>query len=209
MIERIDTENGRFYRTPDGNIYPSVTTVLTSIPNPALEEWKLSIGEEKAAEVSKKASEAGTLLHSYCESYLTNGTKPKLDMFQKFSYSGLGVHLDKIKPIAVESMMYSDKLRVAGTIDCLGYYDGVPHIIDFKSTSRDKYDGEFDTYWLQTAAYSMMVYERFDMIVPDLLIIMQNLLSGECNVYKQKSSVWLPRFKQIRDAYENKSTLLS
>ena len=35
----------RFYVTPDGNSYPSITTVLSSQNKPSLEKWKKDVGE--------------------------------------------------------------------------------------------------------------------------------------------------------------------
>lgn len=207
-LKRIDTPKGRFYETPDGELYPSVTTILSSIPNPGLDKWRKSIGEAEANRVSLVATNKGTRLHTFCEDYLLN-KNPKLDIFDKQSYTGLTDHLDQIEYISIEEMLYSDRLRVAGTLDCLGKYQGKMCVIDFKTTSALKHDGEFDNYWLQTAAYSMMVYERLGLVVPDLLIIMQNLQAGETYVYRQKSSIWLPKFKQIRDAYQDKPTFLS
>lgn len=207
MIERIDTPNGRFYRTPEGNVYPSVTTVLGSIPNTSLDAWKRSVGDAEAERVSKLASARGTRLHAFCEDYLT-GKNPVLDIFDRQAYTGLTAQLDMLEPIAIEQFMYSDRMRVAGTPDCIGKYNGELCVIDFKTTSREKHDGEFDSYWLQTAAYSMMSYERLSLVVPNLLIIMQNLTSGECNVYQQASSIWLPRFKSIRDAYQDQRPFL-
>ena len=208
MIERIDTEHGRFYKTPEGNLYPSVTTVLASLPNTSLDAWRASVGASEADRVSKIAAARGTRLHAFCEDYLLK-RDPKIDVFDRESYSGLTEHLDRVEPIAIEQFMYSDRLQVAGTPDCIGKYNGELYVIDFKTTSRQKHDGEFDSYWLQTAAYSMMVYERLNLVVPNLLIIMQNLTTGETNVFKQKSNVWLPRFKSIRDAYEDQRPLLS
>jgi genome maintenance exonuclease 1 len=207
-LKRIDSPYGRFYETPNGSLYPSVTTVLASIPNAALDQWRNAVGEEEANRVSKLASSRGTRMHTFCEDYL-KGRNPKLDIFDRQSYKGLSTHLDQIEYIAIEEMLYSDQLRVAGTLDCLGKYKGKMCIIDFKSTSTLKHEGEFDSYWLQTAAYSMMVYERMGLVVPDLLILMQNLQAGETYVYHQKSSIWLPKFKQIRDAYQDQSALLS
>jgi genome maintenance exonuclease 1 len=203
MIERIDTPSGRFYKTPEGFLYPSVTTVLSSIPNPGLDAWRNAVGEDEANRISKKATSRGTKLHSFCEDYLLK-RNPKLDMFDKEAYKGLTKHLDLIEPIAIEEQLYSNKLRVAGTLDCLGKYDSELFVIDFKTTSSLKHDGEFDSYWLQTAAYSVMVYERLGLVVPNLLIIMQDLTAGECNVYRQKSNIWVPKFKSIRDAYQDK-----
>ena len=199
ILERIDTPSGRFYKTPEGFLYPSVTTILSSIPNPELEKWKQSVGEEEAKRISKKATENGTRLHDFCENYLL-GNNPKLDIFQKDSYGKLPKILDEIKPVALEKMLYSNKLRVAGTLDCLGKYQSKYHIIDWKTTSKLKFNGEFDTYWLQTSAYAMMVYEHTGIFVPDLMIVMQDLVSSETRIFKEKTKDWLPKFIEIRNS---------
>ena len=200
MIERIDTQTGRFYRTPEGNLYPSVTTVLASLPNTSLDAWRASVGASEAERVSKIAAARGTRLHAFCEDYLLK-RDPKIDVFDRESYSGLTDHLDRVEPIAIEQFMYSDRLRVAGTPDCIGKYNGELCVIDFKTTSRQKHDGEFDSYWLQTAAYSMMSYERLDLVIPNLLILMQNLSTGETSTFFAKSVDWLPKFVQIRNTF--------
>lgn len=200
MIERIDTPNGRYYRTPEGNVYPSVTTVLGSIPNTSLDAWKRSVGDAEAERVSKLASARGTRLHAFCEDYLT-GKNPVLDIFDRQAYAGLTTQLDMLEPIAIEQFMYSDRMLVAGTPDCIGKYNGELCVIDFKTTSREKHDGEFDSYWLQTAAYSMMSYERLNLVIPNLLILMQNLSTGETSTFFAKSVDWLPKFVQIRNTF--------
>lgn len=89
-------------------------------------------------------------------------------------------------------------------MDCLGYYDNELCLIDFKTTGRQKYDGEFDRYYLQCAAYTAMVYEHRGLIVPNLLIIMQNLDAGETQVFKAKSKNFLPKMVEIcRDFHLN------
>jgi hypothetical protein len=199
-IERIDTPNGRFYKVPNGNIYPSVTTVISVLPTPELDQWREAIGEEQAQKISLRATQCGTKLHTFCENYLL-GNKPKLDPFDRDAYRGLTNHLDKIEHISIEEMLWSDALKVAGTLDCLGYYDGKLSIIDFKTTSALKHDGEFDSYWLQTAAYAHMVYERRGLIVPNLRLIMQCLTDGECHTYHQRTCDWLPKFKNLRSKF--------
>lgn len=72
MLNREDTEGGRFYVLPSGQKVPSVTTVLSWHKKPALQEWRNRVGEEEANRVSKKASTRGTKLHAVCEDYLNN-----------------------------------------------------------------------------------------------------------------------------------------
>ena len=207
QLKRLDTEFGRYYQTPDG-IFPSVTTVLSSIPNPELNAWRESIGHEEAEKISKVAAARGTKMHSFCESYLKN--EPiKLNLIERSWYKKLTPHLDLIEPIAIEESFWSNKLKVAGTLDCLGKYNGELAIIDFKTTSRLKYNGEFDNYCLQTASYSAMVYERLGLMVPRLVILMQNLIDEECYVYNEKAQNWFNQFKAIRNAFNDQSALLS
>ncbi len=196
-LERVELPHGRFYKTPCGFLYPSITTILSQIPNPELEQWKASIGEEKAKEISTKATTNGTKLHTYCEDYLTH-KNPKLDFFDKQSYNGLSTVLDMVTPVMLESSAFSHKARVAGTFDCVGYYKDKLYVIDWKTTSKIKHDGQFDNYWLQTAAYSMMIYETYNILIPNLLIVMQNISDGETYVFTSTAQKWIPRFIKIR-----------
>lgn len=202
-----NTPSGRFYETPDGDFFPSITTVLGSIPNPEIDAWRQSIGEEKAKQISEAATKRGTKFHTYCEEFIL-GKHPKLDIFDTSSYSSINGHLSKIRHIAIEAPAYSTKLRVAGTFDCLGYYDDQLCLIDFKTTNKLKHDGEFDSYYMQTAAYAMMVYERSGIMVPNLLILMQNWKDGETYVYRSKTAEWLPRFCAVRNAFKDQCPLL-
>lgn len=201
MIKRIDTSYGRFYETPDG-VFPSVTSVLSSIPNPGLEAWKAAVGGAEATRISQRSAALGTRMHQYCEDVLT-GKNPKLDYIDRASYTGLEKELSRIQPLHIEYQMWSKRLRVAGTADCIGYYNDRLCLIDFKSTSRRKVEGEFDSYWLQTACYAQMTHERLGLIIPDLLIIMQNIADGETYVFHEKTTNWLLQFKNIRDKYTN------
>ena len=45
-LKATTTEDGRRYLTPNGNSYPSVTTVLSSYNKKAILEWRQRVGEE-------------------------------------------------------------------------------------------------------------------------------------------------------------------
>ena len=51
---------------------PSVTSVLGWQKKDSLIEWRKKVGEEKANEISTKASKRGTKLHNLIEDYLNN-----------------------------------------------------------------------------------------------------------------------------------------
>ena len=66
------TANGRYYTTPDGNVYPSITTILSVLSKDHLDDWRDRIGEVAAKEISEHASNRGTDLHAALEAYLKN-----------------------------------------------------------------------------------------------------------------------------------------
>lgn len=199
MIEQLNTPNGRFYRTPDG-VFPSVTTVLSSIPNPSLEEWRRNVGEEEANRISRKATSTGNRMHAFCEDYLS-GKEPKLDLIDKFQFGPIVQELKKIKPIALEKSLWSKKLKIAGSIDCIGKYERDWSIIDFKTASKDKFREDISNYFLQTAAYSVMVYERIGLVIPRLTIIIQTI-NENVRVYHEPANKWIPKFIEVRNNFK-------
>ena len=170
------TEEGRKYVTPDGEKYPSITTVLGHFSKAGIMEWRKRVGEEEANRVSLHATTGGTALHKVCERYLDNeedylnGTMPHVQgMF------------NSIKPILdgriglvymQEVPLYSDHLRLAGRVDCVGEFDGVPSIIDFKTSKRSKTEEDIKDYYEQEAAYAVMFEERTKIPIVNLVTIM-------------------------------------
>ena len=203
MIDKllqINTDYGRFYETPDG-IFPSVTTVLASRGTPELDAWRNDVGHDVADKIARTAAATGTRLHKYCEDYLL-GNPTNLDIFDAQLFRSIRYHLDLINPVFVERPLWSKKLAVAGTIDCFGTYNKKMAIIDFKTTRQQKYQGEFDSYWLQTAAYAFMVFEHTDRVVDDLVLVMQNTTSGTTEVFKSSAKEWIGKFIDLRKSFK-------
>ena len=68
-----ETINGkRFYKTPEGLLYPSVTTITSQHGKDKIIEWRKRVGEEEANRISTKASNRGAKVHKICENYLNN-----------------------------------------------------------------------------------------------------------------------------------------
>ena len=126
----------RFYLTPDGNEYPSITTVLSVRNKEALFEWRKRVGNEVANHVSRQAMTRGTKVHHMCEDFLNNEfdiNKAKKDFLPYCLFTRLAEEalckIDMIK--SQECGLYSDKYKVAGRVDCIAEYNGVLSIIDF------------------------------------------------------------------------------
>jgi CRISPR/Cas system-associated exonuclease Cas4 (RecB family) len=184
MFEHIETqidelesvsENGkRFYQTPDGKKYPSVTTVTSLYTMKAIMEWRKRVGEEQANKISTQASSRGTQVHAMCEDYLCNRDyiTSKVMPNHKEMFRSIQPYLDRINNIrTVEGSLYSDHLRVAGRVDCIGEYDGKLAIIDFKTANRRKDKDKIKNYFMQASAYAVMFEERTGIPVSKLVII--------------------------------------
>ena len=62
----------RFYVTPDGNKYPSITTVLSGRAKEGINAWRERVGEAVANQIMRTAAKRGTAVHALCEDYLNN-----------------------------------------------------------------------------------------------------------------------------------------
>jgi len=158
-------ENGsRYYITPDGQKYPSVTTVLSKLNKDGIDQWKARVGAEEAAKTMQQASTRGTAVHLIAENYLKNdeaylkGHMPaNVDTFKKIQ-PFLDKHVGVVR--ANEISLYSHELRTAGKCDLIAEVDGVLHILDFKTSKRRKPEAWIKNYFLQCTAYALMLYER-------------------------------------------------
>ena len=62
----------RFYITPEGEKYPSITTVLSGRNNEGIIRWRESVGSEVANNIMRGAAKRGTAVHTLVENYLNN-----------------------------------------------------------------------------------------------------------------------------------------
>jgi hypothetical protein len=85
--EQINFLDQRFYKTEDGQYYPSVTSVLNYYPkNKFFENWLKDVSHNSEI-IVKKASEEGTTVHTSIESYLDGNELRWLDEKGHAKYS--------------------------------------------------------------------------------------------------------------------------
>ena len=170
-----DKEGKRFYKTPKGIWYPSITTVLSYMNKDSIAAWRKRVGEEEANRISFAAMQRGTRLHSICENYIKNQLDYKtispfdIDMFKSIKPI-LDQNIDKIH--TQEAALYSEYLAVAGRVDLVANYDGKLSIIDFKTARKPKKKEYITNYFMQAAAYAVMFEERTSLPISRIVIIM-------------------------------------
>lgn len=201
-----ETINGkRFYVTPEGNKYPSVTTITSQYNKQSIMEWRKRVGEEEANRISSKAAGRGTRVHTLCENYLNN----QEDYLQKQMPDAI-VMFKTIQPLldeyvnnihAIEIPLYSNHLRTAGRVDCIAEFDGKLSVIDFKTASKRKEDSWIQNYFMQCAAYAVMFEERTQIPVPKL-VVMIAVNEDEPQIFIKKRDEYIGEFIKYRDIYE-------
>jgi len=176
-LKQLDTDEStgeRFYITPNGVKLPSVTTVLGYFKKKSLIEWRNRIGNEEADKVMFRASNRGTRFHNMMESYLRNeddylnGIMPDM----KQSFNDMKETLDLIDNIRyIESPLHSEKLGVAGRTDVIAEFAGVPSIIDFKTSTKEKKEEWIGNYFEQGTAYALMYEELVKEPINQIVIL--------------------------------------
>lgn len=167
----------RVYLTPDGDMFPSVTTVIgnNAAKQAGLAKWRERVGTEKAANISARSSGRGTKYHSIAEDYFNNNLD--LKKYQKFPLPVLMFQhsrevLDRINNIYLqEAALYSKHLELAGRVDCIAEFDGELSIIDFKTAAEPKREQYLYDYFVQETAYACMLQELYGLRVKQLVTI--------------------------------------
>ena len=201
-LQRITNDDGtRVYQTPTGAKYPSVTTVTGLLKKKQILEWRKTIGEAAANEISNKAARRGSRIHTLCEKYLSN-QEISSSYFDQEMWEGFKPRLNSINNIwAIEQPLYSDHLQVAGTVDCVGEYEGKLSVIDFKTSRRQKDREDIHDYFMQCSAYAVSFEERTKVPVSQLVIMMA-IEDEEPKIFVEKRDDWIDGFIQLRKEYK-------
>lgn len=206
-----ETINGkRFYVTPEGKKYPSVTTITSQYNKQAILEWRRRVGEEEATRISTKAAGRGTKVHKLCEDYLNNNLE-----YTKGHMPNNIVMFKKIQPIideyinnihAIEVPLYSNHLRVAGRVDCIAEFDGKLSVIDFKTANNLKDEEKIQNYFMQCAAYAIMYEERTGIPVPRIAVVIA-VESDKPQLFVKKRNDYVDNFIMYRNLYEELNSI--
>ena len=183
-IQKLTTQTinfKRFYQAPNGILYPSITTVLSTRKKEGLFEWRKKVGNEVANYVARTSANRGTAVHHMCEDYLNNYPINWPDKWKEHEKKFLPyclfkqlkkTVLEKIDNIrSQECTLFSSKYRVAGRVDCIAEYDGKLSIIDFKTSTKERNDEYNENYYIQAAAYAEMFEEQTGTPIEQIVIL--------------------------------------
>ena len=195
----------RFYVTPEGNKYPSITTVLSTRKKEGLFEWRKRVGNDVANYVARTSASRGTKVHHMCEDYLNNEfdeEKHKKDFLPFCLFNQLKDQvLCNVGNIhAQEAGLYSDKYKVAGRVDCVAEYKDTLSIIDFKTSTRERSDDWNENYYIQGSAYAEMFEERTKIKI-DQVVILVVTEDGTVQEFVKSKQDYLPMLEESINAW--------
>jgi hypothetical protein len=205
-LEAETLSTGRTYKTPDGNKYPSVTTVLGEEGKAGILAWRKRVGEEEANRISFQAASRGTSVHTLAENYINNDPEWSKGAMPTTIHS-----FNQIKSILDERMnnvyaqevpLYSNKLEVAGRVDLIAEWDKELAIIDFKTARKPKKEEWIKNYFMQCAFYAAAFYERTGVVIKKSVILI-TVDHSEPQVFITKPYDYLSEFIKIRQKYRN------
>ncbi|MDH3617984.1 MAG: PD-(D/E)XK nuclease family protein [Nitrosopumilus sp.] len=176
--ELIEKDDGHYYQTPSGVVYPSITTMLqktqTKEKQESLQNWR---DQEIAADyITQQAAVIGSETHKIIENYL-NGEEI-LENFRLLSeahFNNLLPFVEKINDIhGIELRLYSDKMKLAGTSDCIANYDGKLSIIDYKTKRSNQREEWLTDHFIQATSYGVMFKELTGIKVEQIVILVSS-----------------------------------
>jgi len=198
----------RLYRTPNGDHYPSVTTVISNNKKKqkGLAKWRKRVGKDKAAAISSRSASRGTKYHSIVEDYFNN--ELEIDEYKEtplpvFMFHNSKRALDRINNILLqEAALYSDHLEIAGRVDCIAEFDEKLSIIDFKTSATPKRENYLYDYFVQETAYACCLQELYGLTVKQLVTIVA-CENGETQVViKPPKKEYLLKLIEYIDEYQ-------
>lgn len=196
--------NGRrYYRTPSGQCYPSVTTFLGAFEDETnLIAWRKRVGDAEADRISKRSTDRGTAIHDALEHYVQgieyDAEAATGEFF--FMYEQLRVVLNELDAWSyVEHALYSDKLKIAGRCDLMGTFRKRRAILDYKNKNYVRGRQDMHDYFVQGAVYALMHEERYGEKIDDVVI-----LASEEDKKRTKAHVFIEPVDNLRDEVMDK-----
>ena len=186
--------------------YPSISTICSFRNRKSIAEWRARVGDAEANKISKRATTAGTTVHSMIEDYLNN----ELDL-EKYADK----HLAKILFVQAKGMLsrinnihfqeaplYSHEFAIAGRVDCIAEFDGKLSIIDFKTSSKEKKGEWIEGYLVQETGYAKMYEERSGIKVEQIVTLI-TCQTGDTQVFVKNPDDYVPLLKDYIREYKN------
>jgi len=206
QLDTISEDGKRYYTDSTKTIkYPSVTTVTGLHSRKHIKLWRERVGEDEANKITSQATKRGTLFHQHIEDYLRREKEfiEFENILQEGMFKAVKPVLDEIIPISIEAPLFSNHLRMAGRVDCVGLFDNKLSIIDFKSSAKLKEDYMAKQWYIQMTAYAIMVEELTGKPIEDIVAIVGIEGMNTFQIFMSNPNDHVDDLMQLREQYKN------
>jgi len=206
QLDTISEDGKRYYTDSTKTIkYPSVTTVTGLHSRKHIKLWRERVGEDEANKITSQATKRGTLFHQHIEDYLRREKEfiEFENILQEGMFKAVKPVLDEIIPISIEAPLFSNHLRMAGRVDCVGLFDNKLSIIDFKSSAKLKEDYMAKQWYIQMTAYAIMVEELTGKPIEDIVAIVGIEGINTFQIFMSNPKDHVDDLMQLRTQYKN------
>ena len=219
-VPRIDTPNGRFYKTKFGNL-PSVTTILeytsSNSKKQGLKDWIERVGIEEAERQKQFASDVGTVMHGLLEIHNDRNIKHDFTHISQDTYF-IGKRLantlinsfgHKVVEVLGQEVALYHSSGFAGTSDLICVYnvDGQNFvcILDYKNAKTVKPRRFIEDYFIQLTAYAQAHNEMFGTYISKGIILMagRDDTFEEYVLEKEEFNYYLTEWNKRVNTYNN------
>lgn len=216
---------GEALKHPDGKIgFKEFDPSFKQEHAELIESLEDEVQARKAIEM-QYTQERGTLLHTYIEHYLADGTEPPQEDPSITDEMTKNVHekaamlfylmreyLDRVgKEGIAEKVLVSPSLKIAGRVDRISDFDGKLSVIDFKGSSKAKRPDERKKWWLQLCFYAVAYEEETGTKIDQLVVIhgqegTQSIDDGksQSHLYIEKVDDWYAKLVEAIAEFEER-----
>lgn len=215
----IYTDHGRFYSVNDLQ-YPGVGTVLNSSDSIEQQEfwhqWRANPANQAFAD---KAKNRGSLFHAVVENHFRRSNDPIANELAAAQLSKVKPFWESVQEVLpritdiqlIESAVWHEVGCYAGTVDMVASFDGVPCILDWKTSTKPKQLEYCDRYALQLSAYCGCINRMYGTKIKyGVIVVALPLPNTPCQVFQFPLAdywpLWLDRLKAY---WEKESSPLS
>ena len=192
----------RFYNI-NGTNYPSVTSVLGVRKKIELQQWRDRIGDDVANWEMGRAARRGTATHNLIENYIKNEPLTEKSVLPLGLFKIMKPYIDQIQNIhCLETVLYSNKYKLAGQVDCIAEYNGKLSVIDFKTANKERKEEWIDNYFLQCTAYGLMYEELFKKEIDQIVVIIGGEDGSIVSYVKEKKDYISKLEEVVEDFYK-------
>jgi len=107
---------------------------------------------------------------------------------------------------SLEQALYSDRLRVAGRVDCIAQWGGKISVIDYKTSTKLKLEENILNYFMQCSAYAEMFGEITGKPI-DQLVVAIAVEEASPQIFVRSKAPYIGQLEQYINKYHLTNTV--